>query len=229
MGDRLPFGIGAAPLFLFFLLLLGLSGGCSATPGNGNVTTQVLPSPAAFTGIVARRGFLVEVVSIPGATPSIEVTIDENLQSKVDIRVALGVLIIDSDDIAPTVAPIVRATTDGLATISSNGPGTTVMASGAMAPPPGDAFAVGASEGGAVEVTGTCTDLVAIVTGPSVVRAGGLACERGDLEVLGDALLEVQLSESARIRGSGPSTVRISGSPATVEENVNDEVTVIVE
>jgi len=207
-------------------LVIGVA--CAATPGDGNITTEARPIAEPFSGLVAGGGVLVALTVSPGAAQAVEVVADANLQPKIDVRVFEGILVVDTDNIEPTAQPIVRVTADTMVSISSNKTPTTVLATGVTVGA-GETFSVGASEGGVVEVSGTCTDLIAIATGESIVRASPLVCERGDLEVLGEALLEVHLTESARLRGAGKSTVRITGAPPMVEQNVTDEVTVIIE
>ncbi|MFK7992286.1 MAG: DUF2807 domain-containing protein [Sandaracinaceae bacterium] len=214
------------------LAVLGLTAlvGCNPTEGDGVTLTESRTVSDAFEGVRVSDGLTVEVRLSPDNTGVIEVTSDTNLVPIILTEVIDGVLEVSADNIAPTVATSVTVTAPTLGSISVADEGGLVTLSDLARAGEGrdGELAVNVSEGAAIEVTGTCRNLRAIVTGPSSLRAAGLTCETAEIEMLQDALVEARVTERAVIRAAGEGTVRLTGSPEVTSE-VTDGVTVEVE
>lgn len=209
---------------------LGVLAGCSATEGNGVSLTESRTVSDAFDGLRVSDGLTVEVTLSPDNTGALEVTSDENLVPIIVTEVIDGVLEVSADNIDPMVPTSVGVTVPTLGSISVADEAGLVMVTDLVRDGDGrdGELSVNVSEGAAIEVTGSCRNLRAIVTGPSALRAAGFECQTAEIEMLQDAMVEARVTERATIRANGEGTVRLTGSPE-VDSEVTDDVTVEVE
>jgi hypothetical protein len=220
---------------LFRTLLIAslcVAAGCAATEGNGVSLTETRQIVAPFDGLVVRGGLQVEVVLALDLANvgAVTVTSDSNIVPKIETVVVRGLLEVTTGNIAPTIPTLIEVQVADLASVSAADEGSVVVAN--IINRNGDGipgtFAVALSEGALGEFSGTCTTLQVIVSGSSALAATDLICQRGTFDVLDGGLVVSHITESAFVRASGPSIIRLTGSPS-VESYVSDEVTLVVE
>jgi hypothetical protein len=112
-----------------------------------------------------------------------------------------------------------------LLSASSAEAGTDVILTGVNGGPLG----LNASDGGRLEVDGTCDDLLVLAATRGAVWGRGLSCTSAELDVLDRSAVELTVTQRAVIRANGESRVTLIGAPPDVEETLQGDAVVIRE
>lgn len=188
----------------------------SGEPGSGNIVTENR-EVAGFDQIVFQSEG--EVTVAVGATESLMVEVDDNLQRYVETSVANGTLtIVSTTDIAPTESPVFTIGAATLTGIDLAGVGSISVDTIA-----GDRFSVSATGVGGVDVASLeVGELVVRLNGVSTITLAGTA-DRQDVVVDGVGSYEGSdvASRSAVVvaRGGAAAVVWVSDELDAVAEN----------
>jgi len=219
------------------LVSLFLALGCAPTKGDGVSLTEMRSIVEPFDGVRVNDGIFVDLTLDLANAGEVIVTSDSNLVPMIATQVVDGVLEIFAGSIEPTVSTIdcpsglcVQVT---MATFASASAADSSFVALTGIDRTGAAelgiLAINLSEGSIGEFSGACTRLIAIVTGPSTLSAATLGCEQGEFDVLDGAVVDAQTTESAIVRASGASVIRLTGSPTDVQSNLTSDATLTVE
>jgi hypothetical protein len=189
---------------------------CSGAAGDGQKVSQTR-TVAAFTAIRV-EGAIDAAIQV-GGTPSVTVTIDQNLQPLVSTEVSGGTLVIRTKDACWTGKGVVEITVPLLRGVSLRGSGDVTVEGGQgelalQVEGSGDlrwsgtATRLDASIAGSgdLRLTGTADQAHLSVAGSGDVKASGLTAREADVSVAGSGDVEVTLDGGtlrARVAGSG--------------------------
>lgn len=233
---------------IFCLVTIGiLMVGCVGIPsittirGSGRTETKSLDL-AGFTKLNVSSAFTVDVTQ--SETYKVEITVDDNLVERLDVRVSGDTLYVG---LKPGTSMIGSATmkaqvtmpeltdlklsgaTSGAISGFSSGKSLDVEVSGASKLKGdiacGDArFEVsGASR---VELTGAAQDLRVVASGASTAALDGFPAVDVEVEASGASRATVNVSGKLRAKASGASTVLYTGDPNSVVEDASGASTV---
>lgn len=210
------------------LALLFALAGCDALPGSGvEASADLTDLLAPFDGVHTRDGIRAIVIVDAAAPRRVSLRADDNLIEHVEayvdddgsLRLSTGVSVL------PIVPIVVEVTTDALGVLTADGADTTAIATGVA---DNVRFGASASRGAMVELEGSCGHLVAIASSRATLDASALSCATARVDSLGSTV-RVQVSDSVLVRASGPSVIRITGSPIEVIEEITGAASVTLE
>ena len=207
------------------------TGGEAPVAGDGHKVTRARPFTAAT--VIRLEGAIALEVEL-GAPPALTVTIDENLQPRVETRLDGDTLIISTRSMHLEGAATVRITTPALRRLELEGSGDVSVRNGS-----GD-FTVSLDGSGDVDWRGTAGALVVELAGSGDVTlagkaaalrirlagsgdvdAGGLAAHDADAEIDGSGGVTLQVDGGAlRAAIAGSGDIRWSGSATSAQSSV---------
>jgi len=194
---------------LLVTILVVLLAACSSVTGSGNLVSRQFDLDG-FSRIDAGHGAQVEVTR--GEPFSVEVEVDDNVASALDVSVSGNTLFIGlNDDSQVNVTFRARVTMPELTGVTVSG-GCRLQ--GELA---GEDLAVNASGGSRASLTGTAGRVTVDASGGSQALLGDLAA--GDVDVSASGGSRIEINSSGRVSGeaSGGSSVSVSGSPTSVD------------
>jgi len=194
---------------LIATILVVLLAACTSVTGSGNLVSRSFDLDG-FSRIDASQGAQVEVTR--GDAFSVDVEVDDNVASKLDLSVSGDTLRIALDvDSQVNVTFRVRVTMPELTRVTLNG-GSKLQ--GELA---GENLAVNLNGGSQATLTGTAGRVAIDVNGGSKALLGDLVA--GDVELTANGGSHVEVNSSGRVSGkaSGGSSVTVAGSPTSVD------------
>lgn len=183
--------------------------GCGGMHGNGRVVTREL-EPGSFTQATVGSGLEATVSVAP--TPSLRVSVEENLLEYLEVQVADGRLearVRPGVWVVPTRPVQITTTTPRLERVEASG-GSTVDASGMSV----DTFTVQASGGSRVQLRGSTRALEVAASGGSKVEGRDLMAQELQVEASGGSTMVATVTQSVRGELSGGSVLECHGQPA---------------
>ncbi len=233
---------------VFCLMMIGiLVAGCVGIPSintirsSGRTETKSFDL-VGFTKLNVSSAFTVDVTQ--SEAYKAEVTIDENLIDRLDVRVSgdtlyiglkSGTSIIGSATMKAVVtmpqltglvlSGATRTTVSGFSSkrnLDANVSGASTLKGDIVC---GDARFEG-SGASRVELTGAAQDLGVVVSGASTAALDGFSVVDAEVEASGASRATVNVSGKLRAKASGASTVLYTGDPASVVEDTSGASTV---
>jgi len=196
-------------------LILILLAGCTGpdigigTSGSGNVVSKSFDL-TGFSAIDTNSAVQVQVTH--GDSYRVEVQVDDNLVSKLDVGVSGKTLHIRFQNgsytnytfkALVTMPELTKATMNGASRLD-----------GDMA---GEDLTLDLNGASRVTLTGTAGRLKIVANGASLVQLGSLAAESVDLDANGASRIEVNAGGAVTGRANGASTITVSGSPTSID------------
>ena len=168
---------------------LGLMVVACGTVGSGDLVTESR-SVGSFDGLDVSEGINVNLLVDPGAVPSVSVTFDDNLLSKLVTEVRGGTLVIEFDGSVSILGSgrFVDVTVDSLDSIEVSG-------------------------GADLNGSGTATDYRLSASGGADVDLAGLDAANVEVDISGGANARVFASVSVVGEASGGAALTVSGDP----------------
>lgn len=168
---------------------LGLMVVACGTVGSGDLVTESR-SVGSFDGLDVSEGINVNLLVDPGAVPSVSVTFDDNLLSKLVTEVRGGTLVIEFDGSVSILGSgrFVDVTVDSLDSIEVSG-------------------------GADLNGFGTATDYRLSASGGADVDLAGLEAANVEVDISGGANARVFASVSVVGEASGGAALTVSGDP----------------
>ncbi|HSR43934.1 MAG TPA: DUF2807 domain-containing protein [Acidimicrobiia bacterium] len=168
---------------------LGLMVVACGTVGSGDLVTESR-SVGSFDGLDVSEGINVNLLVDPGAVPSVSVTFDDNLLSKLVTEVRGGTLVIEFDGSVSILGSgrFVDVTVDSLDSIEVSG-------------------------GADLNGFGTATDYRLSASGGADVDLAGLDAANVEVDISGGANARVFASVSVVGEASGGAALTVSGDP----------------
>ncbi len=168
---------------------LGLMVVACGTVGSGDLVTESR-SVGSFDGLDVSEGINVNLLVDPGAVPSVSVTFDDNLLSKLVTEVRGGTLVIEFDGSVSILGSgrFVDVTVDSLDSIEVSG-------------------------GADLNGFGTATDYRLSASGGADVDLAGLDATNVEVDISGGANARVFASVSVVGEASGGAALTVSGDP----------------
>lgn len=168
---------------------LGLMVVACGTVGSGDLVTESR-SIGSFDGLDVSEGINVNLLVDPGAVPSVSVTFDDNLLSKLVTEVRGGTLVIEFDGSVSILGSgrFVDVTVDSLDSIEVSG-------------------------GADLNGFGTATDYRLSASGGADVDLAGLDAANVEVDISGGANARVFASVSVVGEASGGAALTVSGDP----------------
>ncbi|MBL8812103.1 MAG: DUF2807 domain-containing protein [Planctomycetaceae bacterium] len=212
-------------LLMFPLILTGCIAMEPAIPGSGKLITETRKA-GEFTKLEV--AIPTRLVVKKGAEPSIELAIDDNLQSLVRTEIKDGVLVVKSEkNIAPhkeTTLTIVTPTLSSVETAGAvegsieelSGPEANLSIAGSgdlsvgLAAESFDGSIAGA---GSVVLTGTCKKLVLNTTGSGDWDSYAVPAEEVEVQIAGSGSSKVNASSMLSLNIAGSGDVQYAGNP----------------
>ena len=181
--------VGRTPISVAWIAFLSLVVSGCGTVGSGDVVTENRPV-GAFDSLEISEGINVELLVDPGATPSVSVMFDDNLQGKVLTEVRGSTLVIEFDGSVSIVGSgrLVRVVVDALDSIEISG-------------------------GANLDGTGTATSYRLSASGGANADLARLETGSVEVDVSGGADVRVYASESVEGEASGGANVTVVGDP----------------
>jgi hypothetical protein len=202
------------PYLAVLALLILLSASCDwrGVRGNGTIKNEQRPvSP--FTRIDA--GGFYDIQWQPGS-PSLSITTDENLLSKIETSVSGSVLKIETHgQIAPSHGVTVVITSSSLSGAELSG--ALKLEATQLS---GDRFTLETSGATKVTLGGGTNRLVASLTGASRLNAATLQTQDVEISVTGAGQADVMATNSLKAAITGAGRVSYGGNPKSVEKKV---------
>jgi hypothetical protein len=197
------------------LLLVLFSTGCGdwkRIRGNGQITTESRPV-SAFTRVIADGFYQLEWH--PG-TPSLSITTDENLVSRIRSVMEGDVLRIKLEDsIAPTHGVKIAISSPTLSGADLSG--ALELDASQLS---GDKFALETSGAGKVTLAGKVNRFIGNLTGATKLRASDLVAQDVEISITGAGKADVSASNLLRAAITGAGKVSYSGHPKSVEKQI---------
>lgn len=168
---------------------LGLTVAACGTVGSGDLVTESR-TVGSFDGLDISEGINVKLLVDPGATPSVSVTFDDNLLSKLVTEVRGGTLVVEFNGSVSILGSgrFVDVTVDSLESIEVSG-------------------------GADLNGFGTTADYRLSASGGADVDLHGLDAANVEVDISGGANARVFASESVVGEASGGADLTVSGDP----------------
>jgi hypothetical protein len=200
---------------LLLAIFLVAVGGCGyrGLRGNGIIASDQR-TIAAFTILEANGAFQIEWQ--PGA-PSLTVTTDQNLLSRVETTVVGNKLLIEpTERLAPTHGIKVVVSSPGLTGVQLSG--AVRFTAKQLA---GEKFYIDTTGATRLTADGKVNQMIASMTGASRLDASALQTKIAELSLTGASRADVAVAESLKVAISGAGKVNYSGNPRTVEKEIS--------
>lgn len=216
-------------LLAFSLILAGCAAFEPAIPGSGKLVTETRKADP-FTKLEVAIG--TRLVVKKGAETSVELTIDDNLQSLVKTEVVEGTLVVKSEkNLAPHKETTLTVVTPSLQSVSVAGAveGSVEELSGAEASVSiagagdlavglaAESFSGSIAGAGKIVLTGTCKKLVLRTSGAGDWDSQSVAAEDVTLSISGSGTGKVNASKLLSVSIAGSGDVKYLGSPEVKE------------
>lgn len=155
-----------------------------------------------------------DVVAEIGATPSLEVTADDNILSYLETRVDGGTLVVEmkSGSYSLHVQPVVKVVVPSLVGLEVDG-----SSDARISRLSGGSFAIDIDGSGDVRCEGAVDALDVDINGSGDVRARELAAKRVNVEISGSGDVHVQALETLSVSIAGSGDVRYAGEPQVTQ------------
>ncbi len=202
-----------AKILLIPLIVLVL-GGCDITGlrGSGKIVSEQR-QVAPFVNIETGGAFRMEWNSGP---PSAEVTVDDNLQQYVEVKVSENVLHLRTTrELRPSHSLKVTLTSPSLEAADLNGASHLIVHRLTSSK-----FYLESSGATRVTIDGSVEDMIANMTGASRLDAAGLQTKRAEVSVTGAGKAGVTVSDQLKVSITGAGKVEYGGHPAKIEREI---------
>lgn len=198
---------------LFTMLVLSVAGcGVNGIRGNGHITTDQR-TVTEFSEIDASGAMQIEWTT---GAPSLSITTDENLLSRIDSEVIGKRLRLHSHgNVWPTTG--VKVAVSSPVRIGARLSGATKVTATQLS---GGKFAIESSGATTVTLDGKIDELLADMTGASKLNAGSLQTKIAEIATTGAAKADVAVSDSLKVSITGAGKVTYSGNPPSIEKNI---------
>ncbi|MCK6447659.1 MAG: DUF2807 domain-containing protein [Planctomycetes bacterium] len=210
------------PACLASLGLALLSSSCVVSCGSwGAWGADVVGSGVARTESRSVGGFerihvngSTDVVAEIGATPSLEVTADDNVLQYLETRVEDGTLVVElkSGSYSLRVQPVVKVVAPTLVGLEVDG-----SSDATISKLTGAGFAIEIDGSGNVRCSGAVDALDVDISGSGDVRARDLAAKRVTVGISGSGDVHVQALETLSVSIAGSGDVRYAGEPQVTQ------------
>lgn len=179
--------------------------------GSGVARTESR-SVAAFERIHVQGS--TDVVAEIGATPSLEVTADDNVLQYLETRVENGTLVVElkSGSYSLKVTPVVKVVAPTLVGLEVDGSSDSTLTKLS-----GSSFRVEIDGSGDVRCEGAVDALDVDISGSGDVRARELAAKRVTVDIAGSGDVHVQALETLAVSIAGSGDVRYAGEPKVTQ------------
>jgi Putative auto-transporter adhesin, head GIN domain len=198
---------------LFMMLVLSVAGcGIRGIRGNGHITTDQR-TVTEFSEIDAGGAMQIEWTT---GAPSLSITTDENLLSRIDTEVIGKRLRLNSHgNFWPTKG--IKIAVASPVRIGARLSGATKLTATQLS---GGRFAIESSGATTVTLDGKIDELLADMTGASKLNAGSLQTKIAEIATTGAAKADVAVSDSLKVSITGAGKVTYSGNPPSIEKNI---------
>ncbi|MFO0975577.1 MAG: head GIN domain-containing protein [Planctomycetaceae bacterium] len=212
-------------LLMFSLILTGCVAMEPAIPGSGKLVTENRKA-GEFTKLEV--AIPTRLVVKKGAEPSIELAIDDNLQSLVTTEIKDGVLVVRSEkNIAPHSETTLTIVTPALSSVQTagsvegsieelTGPETNLAIAGSGELTVGlasESFSGSVAGAGTVVLTGSCKKLVLVTSGSGDWDSVAVPAEDVEVRIAGSGSSKVNASSMLSLNIAGSGDVQYAGQP----------------